>query len=135
MPRDFPDEDKIIKPVTEWLKAVWKDHKQEDILRSRLIIGPDSTFLAITPFGVRWGPESCFPSSLHDVLDVYYNRKGATPLLREATLGANGAWWICFEDGTSKWDLAGGYSQLETLLSEGAIQPKSMDVSRLLLMP
>jgi hypothetical protein len=49
--------------------------------------------------------------------------------ITEAALGYEGAWWVRFADGSSRWDFGSHYTELNWLLRQGVVSDKSINVS------
>jgi len=122
---DYPN-NKILKPVAHgWLVAAWKGKCGSDILKSRLVLGPDDTYLAVTPSAILHG-EGLMPS-LVKLLQAYEARIPSAPVITEAALGANGAWWVQFSDRTCQYDFAGAWPSLEALFRDGVVDERNIN--------
>lgn len=120
-----------LKPIVDIFLADFKAHPH-DVLRSRLILGPDNSFIAITPHTTRWhGLDTPSPRRL--LGDRGYATDGSGKPkegweIVDAALGYRGAWWIRFANGTCNWDFNGGYEELDQLLNSGHVKSDTINV-------
>jgi hypothetical protein len=117
-----------VKPAVDFFVAHFKSQPQ-DILQSRLVLGPANTFIAITPSGVRWNVARNDLMTARGYGSDGSGKRTEGARMTDAALGFGGAWWVRFENGRCNWDLAGGYGDLERLLTGGDVDPKTINVS------
>jgi len=122
---NYPNNE-ILKPVTQWFIDAWKGQPAHDILKSRLVVGPEGTYIAFTPSAIKYGGEKHMNSDLVKILKTQATKGSSVPRIAEAALGVNGSWWVQFTDRTSKYDLA-GYNSLENLLRDKVVTDKTIN--------
>jgi hypothetical protein len=107
----------------------------QDVMRSRLVLGPNKTFIAITPSRVLLEAPA-LSSDFRAVEAVTGHNESEKPKndskITDAALGKGGAWWLKCSDGSHLWDFAGGYRELERIFRGNEVDHKTINVSPIL---
>jgi hypothetical protein len=109
----------------------------------RLVLGPDNSYFALTPSMYKHmmpktsrnlfqrspsQPSQSLAAFLAERNSMADAQRVGTPGISDVALGYQGAWWVRLTDGTYKWDLNGGYAELESLLQGGTAMMKDINV-------